>query len=71
MKCLYCGGTLRKGKTSYTVNRKGYHLIIDEVPAWICEQCGEVMFDESVVEAIQDLIREVDSRVETLVPAFA
>ncbi len=32
---------MKNGKTTYTVNKKGYHLLIDDVPAWICEQCGE------------------------------
>ena len=45
MKCLYCGGKLVRKKVSYTVTQKGYHLIIDDVPAWVCEQCGEPLFD--------------------------
>jgi len=48
------------------VNRKGYHLIIDHVPAWICAQCGEALFDEETVEAIQAMLREVDRRAESL-----
>jgi YgiT-type zinc finger domain-containing protein len=71
MKCLYCNGTLKQGRTSYTVNRKGYHLIIDDVPAWMCQQCGEALFDEETVEAIQAVLRELDNRVETLLAKAA
>jgi YgiT-type zinc finger domain-containing protein len=53
MECIHCHGTLERGHTSYTVNRKGYHLIIDNVLAWICAQCGEALFDEETVKAIQ------------------
>jgi len=66
MECYYCGGTLKRGKASYAVNRKGYHLIIDDVPAWVCQQCGEALFDEEVVDLIQEMIREVDGRLARL-----
>ena len=55
-----------EGKTTYTINKKGYHLLIDEVPAWICEQCGEPYFEGNVVDAIQKLVGAVDVRVENV-----
>jgi len=52
-----------KGKTNYALSRRGYHLLIDEVPAWICQQCGEVYFEVGEVDAIQDLIKTLDSKI--------
>lgn len=52
---------MEKAKTTYTANRRGYHLLIDDVPAWICTQCGEVYFEEDEVDAIQDMLREIDA----------
>jgi YgiT-type zinc finger domain-containing protein len=69
MKCLHCQGTLVRRETQHTANRKGYHLILD-VPAWVCEQCGEPLFDEATVDAIQDILRSVESRL-TKLPALA
>lgn len=66
MECLHCQGTLIRKKVSYTVNRNGYHLIIDDVPAWVCEQCGEPLFDEETVDAIQEMLSELDLRLEKL-----
>jgi YgiT-type zinc finger domain-containing protein len=66
MQCAYCQGQLVRKQISYTANRKGYHLIIDDVPAWVCEQCGEPMFDEETVDTIQAMLREVDRRLEKL-----
>ena len=66
MVCHFCKGTMQKGKTSYTVNRKGYHLVIDEVPAYICDQCKEPYFDEPGVRLVQELIRDLDRRAEAL-----
>jgi len=52
-----------RGKTNYTLSRNGYHLLIDEVPAWICQQCGEAYFEGEEVDAIQDLIKTLGSKI--------
>ena len=64
MKCLYCGGKMERSRSSYTVNRKGYHLFIEEVPVYICAQCGEKYYEEEQVEAIQRLIRKVEAEID-------
>jgi len=50
----------------FQIDRKGYHLIFDAVPAWVCTQCGEAYFEEREVEEIQDAIRAVDQRAEKI-----
>lgn len=62
MQCIHCHGQLAVGRTSYTVNRNGYHLIIDDVPAFVCEQCGEPLFPEEAVRLVQQMVRALDSR---------
>ncbi len=59
MECFYCKGNLLHKEISYTATRQGYHLIIDDVPAWVCEQCGEPLFDEPTIDVIQDMLRAV------------
>lgn len=71
MECLYCKGVLVRKKVSYTATRQGYHLIIDDVPAWACEQCGEPLFDERTVDAIQEMLREIGIRMEKLAVPLA
>jgi YgiT-type zinc finger domain-containing protein len=66
MQCLYCRGSLVRKKVSYTATRKGYHMIIDDVPAWVCQKCGEPLFEEQAVEAVQGILHEIDLRVMTL-----
>jgi hypothetical protein len=43
------------------------------VPAWVCEQCGEPLFDEETVDAIQEVLQGVDAHLKestlTLTPA--
>ena len=67
MKCVHCQGQLNRGKAPFHVDRKGYHLLLDAVPAWVCVQCGEAYFQEAEVEAIQEALRGLDDRLAKLV----
>ena len=59
-------GELMRETVSYSANRKGCHLIIDDVPSWVCQQGGEALFDEKAVDAIQEMLREADVRLDKL-----
>jgi YgiT-type zinc finger domain-containing protein len=63
---MHCQGKMKKSATPFHVDRKGYHLTLDEVPAWVCQQCGEVYFDEPEVDSIQDIIKTLEDRTEKL-----
>ena len=41
MKCIHCEGQMKKDVAPFHIDRKGYHLSLDAVPAWVCGQCGE------------------------------
>jgi YgiT-type zinc finger domain-containing protein len=70
MKCIHCKGKMERGAAPFHIDRKGYHLLVDVVPAWVCTQCGEVYFEEDEVNAIQEVVRSLDKRAEKLpVPA--
>lgn len=66
MECLYCGGQMERSVSSYTVDRQGYHLFLREIPAYICSQCGEKHFGDAEVEAVQAMIRSVESQIESV-----
>ncbi len=66
MKCMHCQGKMKKGSAPFHIDRKSYHLTLDEVPAWICQQCGEVYFDEPEVDSIQEIIKTVENQTEKL-----
>ena len=67
MMCMYCQGQMEHGTAPFHIDRKGYHLIFDTIPAWVCVQCGEAYFEEATVEALQQVIRTVDMHTEKLV----
>ena len=64
MKCIYCQGIMRKGTSPFTINRKGYHLILNAIPAWVCTQCEEVYFETPEVDSVQKIIRSIDKKTE-------
>ena len=66
MKCLHCQGEMQRGTAPLHVDRKGCHVLLDAVPAWVCSQCGEPYFEESEVDAIEELVATVEQRAEAL-----
>lgn len=41
-------------------SRNDYHITSDNVPAWVCTQCGERYFEEQQVEEIEEAIKRMD-----------
>jgi YgiT-type zinc finger domain-containing protein len=58
---------MKRSTAPFHVDRNGYHLVVDSVPAWVCGQCGEAYFDEREVDAIQQAIRSLDDHTRMLV----
>ena len=66
---MHCQGTMRPGRAPFHIDRRGYHLSLDAVPALVCGQCGELYFEEREVESIQRLLEHLDRQASELVPA--
>jgi YgiT-type zinc finger domain-containing protein len=49
-----------KGNAPFSVNRRGYHIAWESIPAWVCTQCGEALFEENEVNHIQKALQQVD-----------
>lgn len=56
MKCQCCGGAVQKRNVSYTLFYDGRWVIVENVPAKVCKQCGEKLFSPRVVEKLQKVI---------------
>ena len=66
MSCIHCRGEMARRTAPFHIDRKGYHLTLQAVPAWVCSQCGEAYFEGHEVDQIQDVIRTIDRRTEKL-----
>ena len=56
MKCELCRGKVRKELISYTLFYEGHWIIVENVPAKVCQQCGEKLFEPKVVERLQKIV---------------
>ena len=61
MTCAFCKGELEERLIRYLSEFEGRVIIIENVPAQVCAQCGEKVFRPEVVEKIQRLVWEQPS----------
>jgi YgiT-type zinc finger domain-containing protein len=61
MQCVICKhGKLNSGATTVTLERDDVTLVFKDVPAHVCENCGESYVDEEVT---RQLLNEADDAV--------
>jgi YgiT-type zinc finger domain-containing protein len=53
MRCLRCQGAVERGTSPVRVERDGYKMAWEQVPAWICKRCELAYFEPSEVETIR------------------
>ncbi len=57
-RCDLCGGELRPGKTTLEIWRGGELIIIRDVPADVCHQCGEAYISAAMSEQLDQFLAE-------------
>jgi len=56
MQCVICKhGETQKGKTTVTLHRGQSTIIIKDVPAQICENCGEYYLSDEISDQVLKL----------------
>lgn len=73
MKCLFCKeGTTHSGQVSVSLQRGAATLIFKEVPADVCENCGEYYLSETITEKVLSRANQaVKSGAEVEILRFA
>ena len=69
MECLHCKGWMERKTAPFSLDRKGYHVSWDAIPAWVCTQCGEPYFEAKEVELIQKALTALEREGAALVGA--
>ena len=54
LRCYFCGGRLKKTRTTYY---SPLGIIVRDVPAFECEQCGEIYFDAETSRKLDALVK--------------
>lgn len=59
MRCLSCQGPVERGTAPVRLERNGYRLAWEAVPAWICRRCDNAYFEPHEVQAIQRALQDL------------
>lgn len=59
MKCFKCKGNLELKKVNYIVDLGNTIIIVKEVPAKVCMQCGEQYYDDETAENIEKIVNQL------------
>jgi len=65
MECIHCKGKMARKAVPFQVDRKGYHLTLAAVPAWVCMQCGPY-FESKEIGAVRSALTALDKRTKEL-----
>ena len=55
--CDFCGGELAPGMVNLDLHVRKKLMVCENLPAQVCNQCGEKYFDAEVSEKIDDFIQ--------------
>ncbi|MCH8205864.1 MAG: type II toxin-antitoxin system MqsA family antitoxin [Chloroflexi bacterium] len=56
MTCDLCRGEYQKKLIVFSFDRKGRAVVVEGVPAHVCQLCGDTLLSERVVQEIEHLI---------------
>ena len=70
-KCPVCGSGLEQKRITHPQQFEGNNIILENVPAQVCRQCGEVFLAPSVVERLQKVVSSAGTPKRTAaVPVY-
>lgn len=61
MRCLRCQGAVERGTAPVRVERNGYKMAWENVPAWVCGRCELAYFEPHEVDTIRNAVRAMQS----------
>lgn len=74
LACPLCGGNKTAGKTTFTVDLGFGVVVVRDVPATVCAQCGADWIQDSIAAKLEEIVSDARRRhltVEvTTLPAF-
>jgi len=66
MKCLVCYHDMAERHVTLDLHCDGVLVVIEEVPAIVCEHCGEQVFTPDVTRQVQALVQQHPKAVRTI-----
>ena len=64
--CEFCEGEVKYRSVRARFNFKGRTIYVDNVPAWVCDKCGEQYYDAPVYKRLEEIARNRDHIAKTI-----
>ncbi len=61
MNCFRCKGEMEHRLTKFILDLGHCVVIVKNVPALVCKQCGEKVFDDDTMERLEQIVDSVKS----------
>ena len=68
-KCPLCSGNVVKDTTTFTVDMKSGVVVVRNVPAFICQQCGEEWLEDDQTAQLEKIVaraRQENTQLEMI-----
>ena len=60
--CALCGGTRRAGRVTHAVDLGTTVVVVRNVQAEVCDQCGEPWLEDATVARLERIVHEARAR---------
>lgn len=71
MNCIMCKSKLTAGVVNHIVDINGHIIIIKNVPANVCKQCGEYFVENDIAIKLEQIVEEAEkSKAEVTIINF-
>lgn len=54
-RCEFCDGVMEQRRILALFRFKGQTIYVENVPAWVCNRCGEQYFDAPVYKRLEEI----------------
>lgn len=61
-KCPLCGGSKKEGKTTFTVDLGFGVVVVRDVPAMVCSQCGADWIGDSIAARLEEIVNDARTK---------
>ena len=61
-KCPLCSGTKKAGKTTFTADLGFGVVVVRDVPAMVCSQCGADWIEDTIAAKLEEIVSDARQR---------
>jgi len=65
-KCPLCQGSIVEGSATFTVDLGEGIVVVRDIPAQVCSQCGEEWLDDTTTMKLEDIVESARQKHVTV-----